>query len=32
MLNTMVERKSLSGEEITELYEILKRAEEDSTL
>ena len=31
MLNTMVERKSLSGEEITELYEILKRAEEDST-
>ena len=32
MLNTMVERKSLSGEEITELYEILKRAEEDSTV
>ena len=32
MLNTMVERKSLSGEEMTELYEILKRAEEDSTL
>ncbi len=32
MLNTMVERKSLSGEEITELYEILKKAEEDSTL
>ena len=32
MLNTMVERKSLSVEEITELYEILKRAEEDSTL
>ena len=31
MLNTMVERKSLSGEEITELYEILKRAEEDSS-
>ena len=30
MLNTMVERKSLSGEEITELYEILKRAEEDT--
>lgn len=28
MLNTMVERKALSGEEISELYEILSRAEE----
>lgn len=28
MLNTMVERKALSGEEISELYEILRRAEE----
>lgn len=28
MLNTMVEKKSLSGEEIAELYEILKKAEE----
>lgn len=27
MLNTMVERKGLSGEEISELYEILRRAE-----
>lgn len=27
MLNTMVERKALSGEEISELYEILRRAE-----
>ncbi len=27
MLNTMVERKALSGEEISELYEILQRAE-----
>ncbi len=30
MLNTMVERKALSGEEISELYEILKKAEEES--
>ncbi len=29
MLNTMVERKALSGEEISELYEILRRAEAD---
>ncbi|MCM1268666.1 MAG: BlaI/MecI/CopY family transcriptional regulator [Bacteroidales bacterium] len=29
MLNTMVERKALSGEEIAELYEILRRAEAD---
>ncbi len=28
MLNTMVESKSLSGEEIEELHEILRRAEE----
>ena len=28
MLNTMVEQKALSGKEIAELYEILKRAEE----
>lgn len=28
MLNTMVERKALSGEEISELYEILRHAEE----
>lgn len=28
MLNTMVEQKALSGVEITELYEILRRAEE----
>lgn len=27
MLNTMVERKALSGEEISELYEILRHAE-----
>lgn len=27
MLNTMVEQKALSGEEIAELYEILRRAE-----
>lgn len=27
MLNTMVEQKALSGEEISELYEILRRAE-----
>lgn len=30
MLNTMVERKALSKEEITEMYEILRRAEEES--
>lgn len=30
MLNTMVERKTLSEEEIAELYGILKKAEEDS--
>lgn len=29
MLNTMVERKALSGEEIAELYEILRHAEEN---
>lgn len=29
MLNTMVESKSLSGEEIEELHEILRRAEEE---
>ncbi len=29
MLNTMVEKKALSKDEITELYEILKRAEEE---
>lgn len=28
MLNTMVERKALTGEEISELYEILRHAEE----
>ena len=28
MLNTMVERKALSGTEIQELYEILRQAEE----
>ena len=28
MLNTMVEQKALSGAEIAELYEILRRAEE----
>ena len=28
MLNTMVEQKALSGEEIAELYEILQKAEE----
>lgn len=28
MLNTMVEHKALSGEEISELYEILRHAEE----
>lgn len=31
MLNTMVERKALSREEIAELYEILRRAEEESS-
>ena len=30
MLNTMVEKKALSKEEIEELYEILKRAEEQT--
>lgn len=30
MLNTMVERKALSKEEIAEMYEILRRAEEES--
>lgn len=30
MLNTMVERKALSKEEIAELYEILRRAEEEN--
>lgn len=30
MLNTMVERKALSREEITEMYEILRRAEAES--
>ena len=29
MLNTMVEQKALSKEEIAELYEILRKAEED---
>lgn len=29
MLNTMVEKKALSKEEIAKLYEILKRAEEE---
>lgn len=29
MLNTMVEKKALSKEEIAELYEILKKAEEN---
>lgn len=28
MLNTMIEKKTLSGDEIAELYEILKKAEE----
>ena len=28
MLNTMVEQKALSGKEISEIYEILKQAEE----
>lgn len=30
MLNTMVEHKALSREEIAELYEILQKAEEDA--
>ncbi len=30
MLNTMVERKALSKEEIAEMYEILRKAEEES--
>ena len=30
LLNTMVERKALSKEEIAELYEILRRAEEEN--
>ena len=30
MLNTMVEQKALSKEEIAELYEILQKAEEDA--
>ncbi len=30
MLNTMVEQKALSGKEIAELYEILRRAEADA--
>ncbi|MBD5515691.1 MAG: BlaI/MecI/CopY family transcriptional regulator [Lachnospiraceae bacterium] len=30
MLNTMVERKALSKEEIAEMYEILRRAEAES--
>lgn len=30
MLNTMVEKKALSKEEISELYDILKKAEEDA--
>lgn len=30
MLNTMVEKKALSKEEIAELYEILRKAEEES--
>lgn len=30
MLNTMVEQKALSGEEIAELYEILQKAEEEA--
>ncbi|MDD6811810.1 MAG: BlaI/MecI/CopY family transcriptional regulator [Lachnospiraceae bacterium] len=31
MLNTMVEKKALSKEEISELYEILRKAEEENT-
>ena len=30
MLNTMVEKKALSKEEISELYEILRKAEEEN--
>lgn len=30
MLNTMVEKKALSKEEIAEMYEILRKAEEES--
>ncbi len=30
MLNTMVEKKALSQEEITQMYEILRKAEEES--
>ena len=30
MLNTMVEKKALSGEEISEMYEILRKAEEEN--
>lgn len=30
MLNTMVEKKALSKEEIAEMYEILRRAEEEA--
>ena len=30
MLNTMVEKKALSKEEISEMYEILRRAEEEN--
>lgn len=30
MLNTMVERRALSKEEITEMYEILRKAEEEN--
>lgn len=30
MLNTMVERKALSKEEIAEMYEILRKAEEEA--
>ncbi len=29
MINTMVEKKALSKEEITEMYEILRKAEEE---
>ena len=30
MINTMVEQKALSREEITQMYEILRKAEEES--
>lgn len=30
MLNTMVEKKAVSGEEIAEMYEILRKAEEEN--